>query len=48
MIRKLDRNFGRCRIKGCAMHRVVNGSYVNGVLIHYNGINRDELRNIGA
>jgi hypothetical protein len=45
---KLERRFGRCPVKGCKYHRVVEGSYVNGVLIHYNGINRNDLRSIGA
>ena len=46
--RKLERWFGRCRIKGCKYSRVVDSPYVDGKIIHYNGINRDELRSIGA
>jgi len=46
--RKLDRWFGRCPVRGCKTHRVVAGSFVDGVLIHYTGANRAELIGIGA
>lgn len=46
--RKLDRRFGKCRIRGCKYRRVVDGSTVNGLPIFYRGGNEDELRSIGA
>lgn len=45
---KLNRNFGKCRIRGCKTRRIVEGSFIDGKLIHYRGDNEAELRSIGV
>lgn len=45
---KLDRWFGKCRIKGCKTRRVVQGHTINGMEIWYRGGNENELRSIGC
>lgn len=46
--RKLDRSFGKCRVRGCKTRKVVEGGYINGISIHYRGGNENELRSIGC
>lgn len=45
--KRLDRQFGKCRIAGCKTRRVVEGSFLDGVLIHYGGHNEADLRRVG-
>lgn len=45
---KLDRNFGKCRISGCKTRRVINGDFIDGKLIHYQGHNEADLRSINV
>lgn len=45
---KLDRYFGKCRIRGCPFRRVIDGQpFVDGELIFYQGHNEAALRRLG-